>query len=239
VIKLTDMQEINLRLENPDWQVRITAVQSLERAGEMGIAEAIDKLLEMLDDSAWQVRHATLEALGNLKEKRAVEPLVKHLDDENWRIRQGAAFALGYIGDERAVPCLLKKLQFDEDWRVRQAAAASFKSMKDKRALPVLLDALGDSEWHIKCQAAETLGELEDVTALPHLEKARQGADPRARQIIDKAIKKIRIANDPDAKVSGDVEVTIPREKVVEMKKQSGSGCREINPYGNHQDNGK
>jgi HEAT repeat protein len=195
---MADMQEINLRLENPDWEVRITAVQSLEHAASMGIEESTDKLLETLEDQSWQVRHAALEALGNLREKRAVDPLIKHLRDENWRIRQGAAFALGYIGDEKALPYLTERLKNDEEWRVRQAVLASFKILKDRRVLSELIQSLEDREWHIKCQAAETLGEFEDPQVLPHLERALQGADPRAKMIINKAIKKIKDANNPD-----------------------------------------
>lgn len=93
---IKDTKAINpliLSLRDANKLVRREASTSLSRMG----AEAVDPLIEILNDEDWRVRGAAAWALGNLKDEKAIEPLEKLLDDESGYVKRGAQNALATI----------------------------------------------------------------------------------------------------------------------------------------------
>ena len=77
--------------------------------------EAVQPLINMLEDSEREVGKAAAEALGDVG-VLAVGLLIAEFEDEDSRVRWVAAKVLGQIGDERAVQPLVNALK-DEEMR--------------------------------------------------------------------------------------------------------------------------
>jgi HEAT repeat protein len=101
--------------QDPDWQVRRNAAQSLELIAS---PMAIDALITALEDAEWQVRKFTARALQKVTAANALPALIKALSDEYSDVRRDAATALGYLGDPNALPALQQTLD-DPDMDVR------------------------------------------------------------------------------------------------------------------------
>lgn len=191
------------------WEIRMNDAFSL---GSSDVPEAVDKLLNYLDDKVWKVRRAAVESLGNRRIPRTLPALIKKLDDEAWQVRQGAAFALGYVcreackiavdGDsseerksfdfqKETLDILRDKLQNDEEWRVRQACASALRVFERESVSFALLSALKDPDWHVQCTAADSLGEIRDPMAKTPLRNMLKGADPMAKRIFNTALQRI------------------------------------------------
>ena len=103
-----------------DHNLRISAAWA---SGELGDPNAIDPLVEALDDRK-RVKDVAAKALGEIGEPQAVGPLVELLEDENWEVRGTAAKALGKIGDPRAIKPHITTLEDQNEivrWNTTQA----------------------------------------------------------------------------------------------------------------------
>lgn len=114
-----------------DGTVRKEAVEAL---GLLGNKDAIDPIIEILQDPDENIRVAVAGALGQFSDKMAVLPLIDALKDDEWRVVEAAARALGQIGDERAVDPLL-------DF----PSPVKFPSfiMDREKCLPAIVESLG------------------------------------------------------------------------------------------------
>ena len=82
--------------------------ESSSALSKMG-SEAVEPLIQCLDDADWRVKGAAAWALGNLKDNRAVTPLCKLLDqDNNGFVKQGALSSLKLIDTPESNKALLK-----------------------------------------------------------------------------------------------------------------------------------
>lgn len=93
--------------------------------------DEVQRLIDELKDSSWQIRWHAAEALGEGKDPRATEPLVGALKDKNVYVRVMAAWALGEIKDRRAVEPLIDALR-DEIKDVRKKAAVALQEITGK-----------------------------------------------------------------------------------------------------------
>ena len=82
-----------LTLSDNNKLVRREASTSLSRMGP----DAVDPLIDVLDDPDWRVRGAAAWALGNLNDERAIPALEKFLDDESGYVKSGAQSAIDTI----------------------------------------------------------------------------------------------------------------------------------------------
>jgi len=107
-------------------------------------SNAIEFIINKLDDEDKDVRRAAYRALGEIKDVRAVEPLIAKLDDEDKDVRSAACRVLGEIKDVRAVEPLIAKLD-DEDKGVRQQALGALAKITrdetDQKLLSEYFDA--------------------------------------------------------------------------------------------------
>ncbi len=114
-------------IEHADADVRVQAIQLLERLGNAKAAAAGVKLL---GDPDWWVRIMACETLGRLKDPRTLPNLEKLLGDPD--CKWAAIEALGTIGGESAFASLLG-LQRDAQAEVRLAAMTALVGIDDRR----------------------------------------------------------------------------------------------------------
>ncbi len=130
------------------------------RGGER--ANAVPRLISLLDDSDEWVRMASVRALGEIRDERAVEKLIIALSDTAWKVRELGAWALGEMKEERAVQTLCKMLLEDSHVEARETAAWALGEIKSSQAVTSLNQALNDSEMRVRDKAKWALSEIED-----------------------------------------------------------------------------
>lgn len=79
--------------------VRVSAAFAL---GSLGNEEAVEPLIQALNDTDPNVRAEAAIDLGDIGDKRAVEPLIRALKDDNSRVRDYASQGLGEINNTRS-----------------------------------------------------------------------------------------------------------------------------------------
>jgi hypothetical protein len=141
-------------IENAEWQVRVAAVQRLEKRGERA---PLELLIKALKDEHEAVRAAAAHALGVLGSPEAIRPLVKALQDATWLVRAAAVQALGMLGEQSPVEPLMLALN-DEDEDVRAVAVRVSGTMGERVPIERLMAALQDSAWQVREMAVLALG---------------------------------------------------------------------------------
>lgn len=110
---------------------------------------AVDALLEALEDDEPGVRRGAAWALGVIRNPRATNPLISRLADPDVSVRSGAAWALGVIGDSRATQALINSLA-DETAEVRRKAAWALGEIGDPGAVEALIHSLKDEDEDVR-----------------------------------------------------------------------------------------
>ena len=126
------LEELLLKLNNPDPFVRVEAVQSL---GEIRIQQSLESLCGCLKDENIYVRAYAAEAIGKIGRvdlSLALLSLLTSLDDPSPYVRAMKVSALGELQDERAVT-LIRKLLDDEDESVRIMAAWALEQIENHK----------------------------------------------------------------------------------------------------------
>ena len=153
---LSEMDEAQLpaALESAEWQVRVAAVQRLEKRGERA---PLELLVRALKDEHEAVRAAAAQALGVLGSSKAIPSLIETLQDVTWLVRAAAVQALGMLGEQAPVEPLMFALN-DEDESVRTKAVRVAGTMGERVPLERLLAALQDKSWRVREMAVLALG---------------------------------------------------------------------------------
>jgi HEAT repeat protein len=103
-----------------------------EVLAQKGESQEVQKYIDSLKDSEWQIRWEAVTVLGESKDPRAIVPLIGALrGDENTYVRATAAWALGEIKDRRAIEALIAALK-DESHGVKKNAALALKTITGK-----------------------------------------------------------------------------------------------------------
>jgi HEAT repeat protein len=165
--------------------------------GDMAVAEAVDPLLEALEDSSREVRAAAARSLGRLQAERAAEPLVLQLAARRLppivvadallavgapvlphlralvsapeaSVRVAAVELLGLAGGPSDATDLVQAV-FDSDERVRAAAAGALGRVGAQSATDALRLALQDGSPAVREAAARALGAIGDPVAVEEL----------------------------------------------------------------------
>lgn len=108
-------------LNDPAWQVRTVAIQSL---GALGKRAPLEPLVAALRDEDASVRAAAVRALGSLGKRTPLDSLLAALHDPEWLVREMAAMTLGTQGKRVPVEALVTAVH-DENTFVCRAAALS------------------------------------------------------------------------------------------------------------------
>jgi HEAT repeat protein len=187
-------------LEHPE--VRRYAVGVLGRIGP-DAAEAVPKLLELLDGADAQLRNEILFTLGSIgpAAKAGVPAAIAGLQDEDEEVRFSAVYALGKIGPEAAEALAsLERALGSEDPKFCTACAWALVRVDPEneenaqKALPLLIEALDSSTPFVRVEAAGTLGLLgpKAKDALPKLKQMAEGdKSDTVREAAAEAVKLI------------------------------------------------
>ncbi|MBU1998474.1 MAG: HEAT repeat domain-containing protein [Candidatus Omnitrophica bacterium] len=149
--------ELGDYLNDPFWQVRLAAVNSLQALSEVdtGISDKIVRLAQ--EDTNILVRSAATYYLGGFNTPLAINAIKENFNSHDWLLRQSAAQAAGKIGAPELIEPLKVSLE-DKYYLVRLSAA---HSLKDKIIQnPGLVDAfkplLKDSNWEVRAAAVSS-----------------------------------------------------------------------------------
>lgn len=150
-------------LRTADRRAHTLVVDDLVRAG----MDAVDPLIDALDDPNANVRAGAARALGKIGDPRALGPLIFRLRYEpEAEVRKPLVWAL-HMGGERAVEPLIEALHDPDEW-VRFGAVVVLAKIGDVAVVP-LIRALYDANPLVRAGAAETLGRLDDPRAVEPL----------------------------------------------------------------------
>jgi len=139
-------------LRDPDEEVRLYAVESLDHLGSSGNVAVFIAVLK--NDPAMWVRKSAAGYLGRTRDSRAFAPLIGALGDKESVVRRYAAEGLGNLGDAGAFAPLVASLG-DKEEEVRRAAASALGVLGDPRAIPALETfANGSKEDYIRSEVA-------------------------------------------------------------------------------------
>lgn len=142
------------------------------RLGDAMARDAVEPLIEILDDPSEEVRVTAIESLGKIGDPRAIPALSEMTGDALHTVRLGVAQALGRIGDDRGIDALTVLLH-DTDDTIRLVATKSLGDMTGERSLQVLLDtALRDESETVRQHVIKVLGRRGSRDALPIVEEA-------------------------------------------------------------------
>lgn len=150
-------------LKHPDTQVRILAVESLERLLDPRCADALVDV--MGDPAVLEVAARTLKRLGAVRQRidEAFDAL-RDVEESGQReaARMATVIELLAIG-RPAVEILIEYLE-DDDWAVREAAADLLGKIGDVRAVEPLMKRLkADKDTGVKEYALKSLGLIGDA----------------------------------------------------------------------------
>lgn len=148
------MELIVNALRDEHAEVRMAAIQALEKRGEHMPVEA---LLSVLRDPEWSVRALAALTLRQGAENVPVAPLLDALSDEDETVRAAAARTLGKM-EERVPLQALEYALHDTAWRVREAVVLTLGELG--KSVPVvewLLSATKDSDASVREAAALVL----------------------------------------------------------------------------------
>ncbi|MBI3099801.1 MAG: HEAT repeat domain-containing protein [Planctomycetes bacterium] len=150
---------------------------AIRALGELGVAEAVPRILPALKNERETVRIAACTSLGKLKDPRAVPDLIAALEDPLATVRYPAQWALGALGTAATESCAqalsgarprsrlhlvqvlascgdgpamaaLQKLLKDEDWAVRGFAVAGLARFSEPAAMQTTLKGMLQTEEH-------------------------------------------------------------------------------------------
>ncbi|MEW6599360.1 MAG: DUF3859 domain-containing protein [Nitrospirota bacterium] len=125
-------------LYDKDAQVRSYAESYLKDMG----AQAVKRLLPLMNEKDPVVRLSALRILGTLGEERALDPLLKALGNDKLRsVASEAIEPLGGIKHSRALKTLIQLLK-DDNSNIRHHAINALGSMGDNQAVTPLLELL-------------------------------------------------------------------------------------------------
>jgi len=170
------LERIKTELNNPNWQVRLTAVEKL---GNSSDERALNILLDVAGTwtERWPVKIKAIELLGEARYPKAVKLLLSIFNNSflNWdcpSIKSYTATALGNFKGNREVIDTLIDGTGDPELIVREASIRSLGKIGDPKAVPYLLRLLGDPSPAIRLSVIEALEGIGDPGTIPDIQHA-------------------------------------------------------------------
>ncbi|PKK91536.1 MAG: hypothetical protein CVV64_07215 [Candidatus Wallbacteria bacterium HGW-Wallbacteria-1] len=171
-------------LSDTYWPVRKSASEALGKIGE----QAVDSLLNAMDDNNPDLYYWAVKALGEIRSPRTISALTRAFETMKYpALSRLGAEALGRIGTPEATEPLLKALQ-SSDPELRFSAAKALRETNDVRAMDSLLRILDQDEGDIRFWAAKALGSIGDRRALEALRRAVEDESQWLRKYAAEAI---------------------------------------------------
>jgi HEAT repeat protein len=143
-------------------------------------SQAVDPLVELLEDADEATTVDCLYLLGEIQDRRAIPVLARRLDDPRDKVRMYAVTALLQIGGAPAVEAVLSRLT-REGKAVESFIVEALIRYGQKSVEPVIL-AMTSDDPRVRREAAFLLGQLEDLRAMDPLILALDDDDPAVRR---------------------------------------------------------
>ncbi|HIJ19441.1 MAG TPA: HEAT repeat domain-containing protein [Deltaproteobacteria bacterium] len=124
LIEIGDSSAVKLfkdRVQDPHYRVRVACLRGLYKLAEENDGEALQDLIDALQDEHPDVRKSGATFLGWKGSKEAVPALVQGLKDEDERVIKAALSALATIRDKSAVLPLIRVLK-NQDFETKKSA---------------------------------------------------------------------------------------------------------------------
>ena len=110
--------------------------------------QALDDLIEALEDVDDATREEAARALAELADPNGLEPLQRACEDEFWSVRSYAALGVAKIGGPQAIDVLVTLFN-DPIMEVRNAAVTAMAHL-GAVAVESLLKCLKDERWRVR-----------------------------------------------------------------------------------------
>jgi HEAT repeat protein len=189
-----NIERIRQFLEDPDRDVRATAVNSLIG---LEVPDAADLAVAALRDPDGFVRSIAAMRLGEVGDSSHALLLVELLSsDPDKIVRQRSAESLAMLGGEASLKGLVAGLADPLD-NVRLASARGVRALDPGAAIPQLSRMLlEDPTWEIRVQAATALGSTGDPNVVAVLESALEDDNEFVRSAASNALRVHRAVED-------------------------------------------
>lgn len=143
-------------------------MQAALALGEIANEEALEDLIDLLNDENELICHYASLAIGKLGGRRAIEMLLEIMSGHRPGKKLYAIAALEGIGDRMAVPSLIESL-FSRDEEIKEAAVRALQFIPDERAFKPLVFLIKDRSYRIRTLVGYALANFGDSRALPYL----------------------------------------------------------------------
>ncbi len=170
------LDKIKTELNNPNWQVRLAAVEKLgTRSDERALAILLDVAGTWTE--RWPVKIKAIQFLGEARYPRAVKLLLSIFNNSflNWdcpSIKSYTATALGnFKGNREVVDTLIDGVS-DPELLVREASIRSLGKIGSPKAVPYLIRLMGDPSTAIRLGVIEALVGIGDPGTIPDIQRA-------------------------------------------------------------------
>ena len=121
------------------------------------MAQALDDLLDSLEDPDDATREEAAKALAQLADPTTLDALIGACGDEYWSVRTRAGWGVAKIGGPKAIEALTLLFN-DPIMEVRNEAVAAVVSLGAGQ-IDRLLAAMKDERWRVREHAAKACGE--------------------------------------------------------------------------------
>ncbi|WP_455644658.1 HEAT repeat domain-containing protein [Methanosphaera sp.] len=104
--------------------------QSSSALAEYG-DDAVDTLLELVNDESWRARGGAIWALAKIANPDTLNVFINAHNDERSFVRSGCVFGLGNIGGEEAITILKEMAESDESGYVKANALSFIEKLEN------------------------------------------------------------------------------------------------------------
>ncbi|RJQ51797.1 MAG: HEAT repeat domain-containing protein [Nitrospiraceae bacterium] len=204
-------------LKDPEWWVRVRAVEALEHIGE----QSIPSLLVALEDEDAEVRKRAalaLERIGYIEkiineygqdkykpglrkilflvaQAGVIESLSEKLTNSEGPLKMRLVRLLGEAKTAEAAEPLIELLKTAPDWNLRARIIQSLGRIGAKQAVPLLIGSLKDNEYWVRKASVEALGLLEAAEFSGDIAAILEDPNPLARESALSALSMLKVTD--------------------------------------------
>ena len=152
--------------------------------------DAINTILNYLENENESVRAASFQALGGFNDKKIISNIMIGLDDESPKVKIQSLRALSKYKEEEIFD-IVKPLSTDDDSEVRALSLSILSKFTKKDELEtILLRGLSDDDDIVRAKAAEGLSKVENFSVIKPLLEAAEDSSSTVRQFAVYALGK-------------------------------------------------
>jgi len=157
-------------LYDGDPKVKKTAIGIISRYGRYSRCDAVESLIDLINDKDAEIRERSVFFLGETGDFRAVDPLINVIENDlNSEVQCEAIRALGQIDAQKAIDFLLKQFKnYEQTDRIKIAAAHALAKRGNQEAIEFLkskfFNASINSFWAINDVLTSLLSDSELAT---------------------------------------------------------------------------